>query len=324
MLCNHINKTVYESLPHDVISGVPVFSNPCDYIDNYDKIASDLLDGIQNKGKNPFIEESLWKDIEKPTEDAIRQFAKKADKILDVGVGLGRLLEKFPELERYGMDASLKMAVEARKKGIDTCCSMVEDIPYKKDFFDIVVCTDVLEHVLDLNLACSKILSVMKPGAYLILRVPYRENLSSYFSPACPYEYVHIRNFDEFSLKMLFRKIFKCEVIHTDFAGYRYDWERLKFPPTGNRHYSAIKCALLFFLAVRLPLIKPFYRNLLLKMFGKKMLSDILSVTVALDNRASFEDFMSRLRSHGEFQEKDILKAHFLPIEMSLIIRKPL
>lgn len=158
-------------------------------------------------------------------------------KILDVGVGLGRLLERFPSLDRYGVDISLSYLRHAKNKGIQVCMAKIEDLPYSDNFFDCVVCTDVLEHVLDLNASIEKILATLKPGGFMIVRVPYREDLSSYLRDDYPYDLVHLRSFDESELKILFSKIFKVNFLEVVFAGYLGG--RLKF---GNsfRPYSFV------------------------------------------------------------------------------------
>ena len=94
-------------------------------------------------------------------------------------------------------------------------------MPYRSEVFDIVVCTDVLEHVLDLNLCCQKILSVLKQTGVLIIRVPYLEDLGPYLSDGFPYKYVHFRTFDIPTLRLLFEKIFDCTVSEVLLAGYR-------------------------------------------------------------------------------------------------------
>jgi len=147
-----------------------------------------------------------------------------------VGVGLGRLLARFPAMQRYGMDISLGYLEIARSKGIEVCYALVADMPFKEGLFDIVVCTDVLEHVLDLNLACAKILSVIKKGGVLIIRVPYREDLSPYLATTYPYKYAHLRNFDEYALRLLFERIFCCNVVEMRACGYWPASSRCRYP----------------------------------------------------------------------------------------------
>ncbi len=209
---------------------IPVFSAPNEYTDNYNKISDDHLASLQRNGTNPFIPEDLWVRMENSTIDLIKKYSRPGDMILDVGVGLGRLLANFSSLQRYGMDISLGYLQIAQTKGIDVCYALVEDMPYKEGLFHMVVCTDILEHVLDLNMCCGKILYVLRKGGILVARVPFREDLSPYLAPTYPYKYVHLRNFDENSLRLLFERIFDCEFIETATAGYAPSGSRLKYP----------------------------------------------------------------------------------------------
>jgi 2-polyprenyl-3-methyl-5-hydroxy-6-metoxy-1,4-benzoquinol methylase len=216
------NKNCYKYQPLNFEDDIPIFSKSDFYVENYDRISSDHLNHFEKTGNNPFINENLWNEIETSTEDIIRRYTNNSKiKILDVGVGMGRLLEKFPTLDRFGMDISRRYLKYAKSKGIEVCMSKIEDMPYVENFFDIVVSTDVLEHVLDLNLAVEKIIATLKNGGILVVRVPYKEDLSSYLSQDCPYDFVHLRNFDENSLKILFEKIFKLEVVEFSYTGYQ-------------------------------------------------------------------------------------------------------
>jgi ubiquinone/menaquinone biosynthesis C-methylase UbiE len=58
-------------------------------------IASDHLAAARKLGQNPWIEESLWNEMERSTVKLIRKYTSPAQRILDVGVGLGRVLEGF-------------------------------------------------------------------------------------------------------------------------------------------------------------------------------------------------------------------------------------
>jgi 2-polyprenyl-3-methyl-5-hydroxy-6-metoxy-1,4-benzoquinol methylase len=203
---------VFARAPLRVQAGIPIFSESTPYIANYEKIAADHLASLRRDGTNPFMPEETWQEMEESTAGLVRGYSAPGQSVLDVGVGLGRLLARFPELRRHGMDISLEYLEVARGAGISVCYSLVEDMPYRADLFDVVVCTDVLEHVLDLNLCVGKMLSVLKPGGVLIVRVPYREELACYAADSSAYEYVHLRSFDEHSLRLLFARIFECEV----------------------------------------------------------------------------------------------------------------
>lgn len=212
----------YKAEPISIKNDIPIFSIIDFYIENYEKISADHLEHFNETGKNPFMSEDHWQEIELATSDLIKKYVDKNDrKILDVGVGLGRLLEPFVNLQRFGMDISLGYLVLAKSKGIKVCMSLIDDMPYKENYFDAVVTTDVLEHVLDLNKSISKILNVLKPGGVLIARVPFDEDLSPYLDKEYPYDLVHLRNFDESNLRLLFQKIFRLKVEEVVLTGYR-------------------------------------------------------------------------------------------------------
>ncbi|NPV76385.1 MAG: class I SAM-dependent methyltransferase [Anaerolineae bacterium] len=223
------NQTIYCKEPLGERHGIPYFSTADFYVDNYEKISKDHMDVFEKEGKNPNIGEELWVKLEDSTAALLNKYTQPGEKILDVGVGLGRLLSRFDHLQRYGMDISWDYLEHTKKTGIEVCFSRIEDMPYCKEFFDVITCTDVLEHVLDLNLALTKILEVLKPGGILIVRVPYRENLKLYLESYYPYRYAHLRNFDEYGLELLFTRVFNCQFLEAQTAGYLESFRSLKF-----------------------------------------------------------------------------------------------
>jgi 2-polyprenyl-3-methyl-5-hydroxy-6-metoxy-1,4-benzoquinol methylase len=233
-------KNAYAKEPLNIIKGIPVFSAASSYTSNYERISQDHLSEMKKTGTNPFIPESLWKEMEEATSDFISRYTKTGDKILDVGVGLGRLLDRFPQLERYGMDIAFDYLEKASARGINCCYALIEDMPYRENFFDVIICTDVLEHVFDLNASLNLILRVLKPGGTLIVRVPYREDLGKYLSPENPYEFVHLRNFDEHTLNLMFTKILNCEILEWSTTGTHHVLPQLKSGlPSGRALRSA-------------------------------------------------------------------------------------
>ncbi len=218
-----MKEEIYIKEPYDYIDSIPVFCDlNNDYVKNYEKIAENHIKAIKKGIENPFIDRNLWNEMENSTLNLINKYLEKIEtdsiKVLDVGVGLGRILEKLkstnPEkhLELYGCDISISYLSLSKSKGIEVACCNVEDMPYKDEFFDIVVCTDVLEHVLDLNRVLYQIKRVLRRGGYLFVRVPNREDLSQYLKSDYPYYFVHLRTFDRYSLELLFSRVvgMKC------------------------------------------------------------------------------------------------------------------
>jgi SAM-dependent methyltransferase len=91
-------------------------------------------------------------------------------KVLDVGCGISTVLH-FVSGERYGIDplAEEYKEIYAYPKGIDVRKGLSEQIPFGDDFFDVVFCTNVLDHVEDPAKTLSEIRRVLKPGGYFVL-----------------------------------------------------------------------------------------------------------------------------------------------------------
>jgi SAM-dependent methyltransferase len=129
------------------------------------------------------------------------------ERALDVGVGLGRVLEPLDKINRYGIDISFDYLEQARERGFEVAFSRIEDMPYEDGYFDAVVACDVLEHVIDLHSCCQQLVRVLRPGGVLIVRVPYLDDMEAFLDKSLPYEFIHVRSFDVPSLRIVFEKI---------------------------------------------------------------------------------------------------------------------
>jgi SAM-dependent methyltransferase len=211
----------YNRPPLSEQDGISIFSQQDAYVENYVKISSDHVAAITKDSDNPWIEADVWEEMEVSTLQHVIDSlhgSSNTVRILDVGVGLGRLLERirsseYLNLDLYGVDISLPYLRIAHSKGLNVAMAKIEDMPYVAEYFDIIICTDVLEHVVDLNLCISKILTCLKPNGKLIVRVPNREDLSSYLKPDFPYYLAHVRGFDEYSLELMFTRLFNMTFI---------------------------------------------------------------------------------------------------------------
>lgn len=225
--------------PNQIIDSIPVFidfennielkQQYGNYIENYKLISHDHVTKFVETG-NHFIPEKIWKELEMGTISLINKYGKNNGTILDVGVGLGRLMSsvKDIQLDKHGIDISLNYLKYSKEQDIKVSMSLAEDLPYDNDVFDTIVCTDVLEHVLDINMALKEMLRTLKKGGILIIRVPYKEDLAKYLLPECKYDYVHLRNFDESNLYSLLNKVFKLNVKEITLAGKNTEYYRFK------------------------------------------------------------------------------------------------
>jgi ubiquinone/menaquinone biosynthesis C-methylase UbiE len=103
---------------------------------------------------------------------------KKYERVLDVGIGNGRLLPIYaPHVAHVtGMDISseqLDQATQAAGKlGIpfDTkLCQEASRIEIADESFDLIICSRVLQHVFDWRESVAEFARILKPGGDLVL-----------------------------------------------------------------------------------------------------------------------------------------------------------
>lgn len=109
-------------------------------------------------------------------------------RILDIGCGSGRhtcAAYRFEKAIVIGADLNFKDTCEARKRllyhdalgehGGGKWIISVADIthlPFQDNAFDLVICSEVLEHIPDDQSAMKEIVRILKPGKTLVVSVP--------------------------------------------------------------------------------------------------------------------------------------------------------
>ncbi|WP_017662802.1 class I SAM-dependent methyltransferase [Baaleninema simplex] len=105
-------------------------------------------------------------------------------RLLDLGCGTGRLLDRFartyPDLQGTGLDLSLEMIQQARKRNafddrLDFAVGNVESLPFDAEQFDAVSCTVSFLHYPRPEVAIAEIDRVLKPGGrfYFVDYLPF-------------------------------------------------------------------------------------------------------------------------------------------------------
>lgn len=95
-------------------------------------------------------------------------------RILDIGCGSGEFLSLLSTKHKYGVDINQKSVKRARMSGINARVVDIESerLPYQNNYFDLVLCMEVFEHLFDLSLLISEIKRVLKKGGHVYATVP--------------------------------------------------------------------------------------------------------------------------------------------------------
>lgn len=147
----------------------------------------------------------------------------RGKRVLDAGCGKGEFSEYMANLgfDVVGLDIAEKAVATINKKEKDRrylVASLQETLPFQDETFDVIWCSEVIEHVLDVHSCLSELNRVLKKKGALIITTPYHGILKSlvivsfsfdtYFSPYTS----HIRFFSK-----------KTLCVATKNAGFRLD-----------------------------------------------------------------------------------------------------
>ena len=159
-----------------------------DYLDNYEEISNDFTGVISPE---TYVLSNLC---------AIITQMNTPHNLLDVGCGKGILLkESNAKHTKVGMDISSGELLQIEDPHVIKVRAYAEDMPFNNNIFDMVICCNVLEHVLDAGLAAYEINRVLRPGGFLLLACPWKQdlsvyNLSAYKERYKQYKYKHLRS----------------------------------------------------------------------------------------------------------------------------------
>lgn len=106
----------------------------------------------------------------------------KPKRILDVGCGRGWyskvLADLLPESEIYGIELNEKYLQIAKKVALRRNTHFVKGdahhMPFQDKYFDAIICSEVLEHVLHDEIVVSEMKRVLAKGGIIIATVPHK------------------------------------------------------------------------------------------------------------------------------------------------------
>ena len=151
---------------------------PPDSIDNSDEYANDDPYSVEDNINSNFHQRRF-----KSTVHLIENYVsnpKKALNILDLGCGEGHLTDIIkksnPDYHVYGLDYAITAIEYAVNKfeNIDFIVADAYEPPYEDEFFDVVVCNNIWEHVPDPLRLLNVISRITKAGGLLVISTPSR------------------------------------------------------------------------------------------------------------------------------------------------------
>jgi ubiquinone/menaquinone biosynthesis C-methylase UbiE len=152
--------------------------------------------------------------------DYALEYVPNCSRLLDIGCDYADFTESYLKKAKkvYAVDPNRRVIAEARKrhKKIIFGAAPAEKLPFGDSFFDVVVLTDVFEHVQDEKKTLQEAYRVLRPGGIMVFSVPNKGLF---------------RFIDAFNMKFYFPGLYRW------FKGKSYDPGIYKEAPW-HRHYS--------------------------------------------------------------------------------------
>ena len=187
--------------PYQVEDGIPILLPPesgaleLEYRENYDRIASDDLAEPIIANRELLLHSKLLNFIGDTS----------AASVLDIGSAYASYLRELDAARKFAVDLALPYLRKIPPEGVTArVCGDAEALPIDVRAFDVIIVADVLEHLLHPEKLVARLARDCRPETRIIVHVPWRESLEQYEDS--PYKFVHLRSFDEYSFRLLFRE----------------------------------------------------------------------------------------------------------------------
>lgn len=185
---------------------------------------------------------------------------------LDAGCGTGRHLSaalEFGIQDIHGIDLDARSLEEAKTRlkqmpqntphTLSLKQASLEQIPYKDKLFDLVICSEVLEHVENVDACLAELKRVLKPQGLLCISVPrfWPEKICWFLSESY------------YNVKGGHLRIFKKNILLNNLNKQNFNIVKQHYAHAFHSPYWWLKCAL------------KNQNNVLIKAFEKLLLKDM-------------------------------------------------
>jgi len=137
-----------------------------------------------------------------PLRDRAVRAVPPGSDVLDVGCGVGETIALLRDQRRCrcsGCDIAASAAAAVTAQGMTGRVSVLPDIDFPDEAFDVVICTETLEHVTDAAGTVRSLRRVLRPEGLLLMSVP---------DGSVDEEASHVHRFTEASIRRLLSRYF--------------------------------------------------------------------------------------------------------------------
>ncbi len=144
-------------------------------MDNLDKVWGNHAKKAKQKFNFP-TRQRIEKSNDPLAQFLVKLAKNKTGKFLDAGCGIGQYVAaaKVLGFDAKGIDISQKAVNIARKNNLDVIKGDLRNLPFKDNYFDVVVAGGSVEHFPETELAIKEISRVLKKSGIFIGNVPHK------------------------------------------------------------------------------------------------------------------------------------------------------
>ncbi|MFA6979410.1 MAG: class I SAM-dependent methyltransferase [Ignavibacteriaceae bacterium] len=160
-------------------------------------------------------------------EYVIANIPENVTSILDVGCGSAWVAQHFVKKNKivFSLDISINNPYKAiTKYNSKNHFGITADsyfLPFQTKSFDVIIASEIIEHVVSPAKFVNELLRVLKKDGYLIITTPYKELIKKTLCIHCNNEtplHAHLHSFDENKLLSLFDRKVISDIIWKTFG----------------------------------------------------------------------------------------------------------
>jgi uncharacterized protein YbaR (Trm112 family) len=169
-----------------------------EYFDNYQNIAQDDLHEPLETNRSYRHQVML---------DFIGRSSLHGKRVLDIGSSNAQYLQVIDAEFKVAFDIALfYLDAVLAESGVVSICGDAERLPFQPGFFDVIIISDILEHLLHPGKLVERLSNICTAETRIIVHIPWDEHIAVYADSS--YQFTHLRTFNTYNYAELWRNFY--------------------------------------------------------------------------------------------------------------------